>query len=160
MDKEKYMKMTIVGPLSAKSICAAILVGACSLLITGLPAASQTKATASVATQPAQKTFDTPQQAADAMILAVKTDDVTALLQIFGPAGKDFVASGDDVQDKNSRANFAAMAAEKMQVEIDPPNSNRAIISVGDEEWPLPVPIVKQRRKVALRFESRPQGDS
>jgi Protein of unknown function (DUF2950) len=144
MDKGKYMKMTIVGPLSAKSICAAILVGACSLLIPGLPVASQTKAATSVATQPAQKTFDTPQQAADAMILAVKNDDVATLLQIFGPAGKDFVASGDDVQDKNSRANFATMAAEKMEVEIVPPNSNRAIISVGDEEWPLPVPIVKK----------------
>jgi hypothetical protein len=34
-------------------------------------------------------------------------------MEIFGPDGKDFVASGDDVQDKNSRANFATQAQEK-----------------------------------------------
>ncbi len=134
------MKFT-VNPLSAKIIWTAIII-AVSCVVTGLPAEARTTAASSVGTQPAQTTFDTPQQAADAMILAVKNDDVATLLQIFGPAGKDFVSSGDDVQDKNSRANLAAMAAEKMQVDIDPPNSNRAIISLGDEDWPLPVPIV------------------
>ncbi len=134
------MKST-VNPLSTKIIWTVIAIAVCCV-VTGLPAEAQTKAVSSVATQPAQKTFDTPQQAADAMILAVKNDDVAALLQIFGPAGKDFVSSGDDVQDKNSRADFAAMAAEKVQVDLDSHNSNRAIISVGDEEWPLPVPIV------------------
>jgi Protein of unknown function (DUF2950) len=153
MDKEKYMKMTKVSPLSAKTIWTVILIAAGSVLVSGLPVASQTKAATSVATQPAQKAFDTPQLAADAMILAVKNDDVAGLLEIFGPAGKDFVASGDDVQDKNSRANFAAQAQEKTQVDIDPKNPNRAIVSVGDEDWPLPVPIVKQSGK--WHFDSK-----
>jgi hypothetical protein len=153
MHKEKYMKITKVNPHSVKSTWAGIVISATFLLVSGLPAASQTMPTASVATQPTQKTFDTPQQAADAMILAVKTDDVAALLQIFGPAGKDFVASGDDVQDKNSRANFASMAEEKMNVDLAPPNSTRAIVSVGNEDWPLPVPIVKQAGK--WHFDSK-----
>jgi hypothetical protein len=87
------------------------------------------------------------------MILAVKNDDVATLLQIFGPDGKDFVETSDDVQDKNSRANFATMAQEKMDVALDSQNPNRAIISVGDEDWPLPVPIVKVNGK--WHFDSK-----
>jgi hypothetical protein len=153
MNKEKYMKFAKVRPLTAKILWSVMVLAGCFLLLTGLPSASQTKATASVATQPTQKTFDSPQQAADAMVLAVKNDDVSALLQIFGPAGKDFVASGDDMQDKTSRANFATQALEKMQIDTDPHNPNRAIVSVGDEDWPLPVPLVKQGGK--WHFDSK-----
>jgi hypothetical protein len=87
------------------------------------------------------------------MILAVKNDDVPALLEIFGPDGKDFVDTKDSVQDKNSRAAFAAFAQEKMHVDIDPNNPNRAILSIGNEDWPTPVPIVKQGGK--WHFDSK-----
>jgi hypothetical protein len=133
--------------LLAKILFTMFGIATCCVLAIALGAVPQNSAVATVSTQPQQKTFDTAQQAADAMILAVKNDDVTALLEIFGPAGKDFVSTGDDVQDKNSRAAFAALAKEKMSVEIDPRHPNRAILSVGDEEWPTPVPIVKQAGK-------------
>jgi hypothetical protein len=126
---------------------------ACGVLATSPCALPQTKAVSAAAVQPQQKTFDTAQQAADVMIAAVKNDDVTALLAIFGPDGKDFVSTGDDVQDKNSRAAFAAMAQRKMHVGTDPHNPNRAILYVGDEDWPTPVPIVKQGGK--WHFDSK-----
>jgi Protein of unknown function (DUF2950) len=153
MNKEKYMNSTKLNTPRAKILFLAFLVAACFILATALRAVPQTKVATSVATQPQQKTFGTAQQAADAMILAAKTDDVAALLEIFGPAGKDFVSTGDDVQDKNSRATFAAMAQERTQVESDPHNPNHAILSVGNEEWPLPVPIVKQSGK--WHFDSK-----
>jgi len=153
MDKENYMKSKRVKPLSAKILSTMLAIIACCSFATTLHAAPQTKAATAVPAQPPQKTFDTPQQAADAMILAVKNDDVSALQEIFGPAGKDFVASGDDVQDKNSRANFATQAQEKMHIDIDPKVPNRAIVSVGSEDWPLPVPIVKQEGK--WHFDSK-----
>jgi hypothetical protein len=147
------MKSKKINLASPKAILTGFVVAACCVLVTGLHAAPQTKAAASVATGPTQETFDTPQQAVDSMILAVKNNDTAALLQIFGPAGKDFVASGDEVQDKNSRANFAALAAEKIHIDINPPNSNRAIVWVGNEDWPLPVPIVNQGGK--WHFDSK-----
>jgi hypothetical protein len=153
MNKEKYMNSIRMNTLPTKALSTVFGVVVCCILVTAFRAAPQTKAATSVATQPPQKTFDNPQQAADAMILAVKNDDVAALLQIFGPDGKDFVASGDDVQDKNSRANFATQAQEKMHVDTDPHNPDRAIISIGDEDWPLPVPIVKQGGK--WHFDSK-----
>jgi hypothetical protein len=145
-NKEKYMDSTKMNTLYAKILLTFGAIAACCVLTMVLSAAPRTTATTeSAAVQ--QKTFDTPQQAADAMILAVKNDDVAALLEIFGPAGKDFVSTGDDVQDKNSRVAFAALAQEKMSVDIDPHHPNLAILSVGNEDWPTPVPIVKQAGK-------------
>jgi hypothetical protein len=147
MNKEKPMKSPKANPLSIKIFATVLGIATCCIAPTLLRALPQAKTSTSAASQAQQTTFDTPQQAADAMILAVKNDDVATLLQIFGPDGKDFVDTKDSVQDKNSRAAFAALAQEKMQVDIDPNNPNRAILSVGNEDWPTPVPIVKQGGK-------------
>jgi hypothetical protein len=147
MNKENDMKFAKPFRLAEIFLSTASILALLGLLAAALPAQAQTKTAVPMATDPVQKTFDTPQQAADAMILAVKNDDVPTLLQIFGPAGKDLVVSGDDVQDKNSRAAFATIAQQKMHVDIDPPNSKRAIISVGNDDWPLPIPLVNHGGK-------------
>jgi hypothetical protein len=146
MNEEKCMESTRATLLSKEIFSAVFGIAACCILATALSAAPQAEA-ATPAALPPQKTFATAQQAADAMVLAVKNDDVAALLEIFGPAGKDFVATSDDVQDANTRAAFTALAQEKMHVDVDPHNRNRAIVSVGNEDWPMPVPIVKHRGK-------------
>jgi hypothetical protein len=142
--KDKHMNSTRLISLHVKFLYVVFGIASCCLSETALRTTPQTRATPTVTSQQQQKTFDTAQQAADAMILAVKSDDVAALQEIFGPAGKDFVSTGDDVQDKNSRATFATLAQEKMHVDTDPHNSSRATLSLGNEDWPLPVPIVKQ----------------
>jgi hypothetical protein len=143
MNKEKNMKFTTTKSPLEKIFSTVLGIGVCCILAVAMHAATQTKAATPV-TQAQQKKFDTPQQAADAMIQAMGNDDVAALLEIFGPDGKAFVDTGDSVQDKNSRAAFVAMAHEKMHVDQDPHNTNRAILSVGSEDWPVPVPLVKQ----------------
>ncbi len=147
------MKCQKTNSLSAKFLSTLLGIAACCILPTALRALPQTKAADVAQARPQQKTFETPQQATDAVILAVRNDDVAALLEIFGPDGKDFVDTKDDVQDKNSRAAFAALAQEKMHVDIDTHNPNRAIVSLGEEDWPLPVPIVKQGGK--WHFDSK-----
>jgi hypothetical protein len=144
MNKEKHMNSTKLKTVAAGILSTLLVCGGCILSSAALRAVPRTKAATGVSGQVQQKTFDTPQQAAEALLLAVQNDDVSALLQIFGPDGKDFVTTGDDVQDKNSRVSFAALAKEKMHVDTDPRNAKRAILSVGNEDWPLPVPIVKQ----------------
>jgi hypothetical protein len=143
MNKEEYMNSTTM-MASLKRVFPPVLgIAVCSILAMVLHATPQTKAATPVA-QPQQKTFATAQEAANAMVQAVESDNVAALLDIFGPDGKDFVDTGDAVQDKNSRAAFVAMTREKMQVDQDPRNANRAILLVGKEDWPLPVPLVNQ----------------
>ncbi|HSZ62985.1 MAG TPA: DUF2950 domain-containing protein [Terriglobales bacterium] len=89
------------------------------------------------------KAFNTPKQAADALIQAAGNYDVAALLEIFGPDGKDFVSSSDPVHDKSIAADFVAKAQQKQVVAIDPGNSAKAILSVGNDDWPFPVPLIK-----------------
>jgi hypothetical protein len=94
-----------------------------------------------------QKGFDTPQQAADALIKAAGDYNVPELLAVLGPDGEDVVESADPVQDKNNAAAFAKEAAAKNSIELAKNNPNRATIFVGDEEWPFPVPVVKKNGK-------------
>ena len=69
------------------------------------------------------------------------------LLAILGPDGKDVVASDDPVQDKNNAQAFAKEAAAKNSVaDLEVQSEPRNLI-VGDEEWPLPIPLVKKNGK-------------
>ncbi|HEX8812496.1 MAG TPA: DUF2950 domain-containing protein [Terracidiphilus sp.] len=122
-----------------------ILMAASWCTLPGL-AAAQAQSAATAAT-PTAKAFDTPQQAAEALITAAGAYDVPELMAIFGPDGKDFVASADPVEDKNNAAAFATEARAKNSITIDPAKPDRATILVGVEEWPLPVPLIKKSGK-------------
>jgi DUF2950 family protein len=91
-------------------------------------------------------TFNSPQEAADALLAAVDPYDVGALEQLFGPAAKDIVASADPVQDRQRATDFAAAAHEKMNVSVDK-NNQRAFVLIGNDDWPFPVPLVKRGTK-------------
>jgi Protein of unknown function (DUF2950) len=95
----------------------------------------------------APRDFDTPQQAADALVSAADRFDVSTLLQIFGSSGEDIVFTGEVAQDRKHATDFAAEAHEKMDVSVDPKTGNRAFLLVGNEDWPFPVPLVKTAGK-------------
>lgn len=101
----------------------------------------------SQATAPAQKTFATPQEAADALINAASNYDLPALLEIFGPEGKDFLETRDPVQDKNQAEAFGALGRAKNSISTDPKNKDRAILVVGENDWPSPIPLMKKNGK-------------
>ena len=111
------------------------------------PQAGKKPAATAVATG---KTFETPEQAADALVSAAEKFDVTVLEEIFGPEGDDIVLSGEYPQDRQRALDFAAEAHEKKSVSVDPKKGNRAFLLVGQEDWPFPVPIVKVGGKWAF----------
>jgi hypothetical protein len=119
----------------------ALVAGAifCSLeLFSGAPPQSK---------QPAQSSpqaFATPEKAAAALIQAAKNYDVPALLQILGPDAQDLVSSEDPINDKRYSVEFATLAREKDWISLDPKDPNRATLLVGNDDWPLPIPIVKR----------------
>jgi hypothetical protein len=98
----------------------------------------------SAAPPESQQTFATPQEAAQALVNAAEQNDSAALLKLFGPGGKDIVQSGDAADDKAVRAQFATRAKAKLQVEPDKDNLNRAVVVVGDQNWPFPVPLIRK----------------
>src|SRR5215831_16145202 len=109
-------------------------------------AATETKKDAG-ALSTTQKQFNTPKEAADSLIAAAGTFDVAQLKEILGPDAADIVSSEDPVQDKNRAEKFAAKAKEKTNVGMNPKNPNQAIVTVGNDDFPLPIPIVKHGGK-------------
>lgn len=95
----------------------------------------------------AQKTFDTPEQAADAAIQAAESGDQNALLEIFGPDAQDLISSGDRVEDQKARAKFIELAHEKKVVSEDPFNAHQANLTLGNDDWPFPIPIIRRNGK-------------
>ena len=127
-----------------------VAVWACALILPAGAAAQEKPVPVSAA---GQKTFATAKEAADALVSAAETFDVPALKAILGADGEDLVVSADPVKDRSTATAFAARAREKLAVVTDPKNSNRAILSVGKDDWPLPIPIV--RKSGQWRFDSK-----
>src|SRR5580658_10339515 len=103
-------------------------------------AAALVAAAATLFAAAGQRTFSSPKEAAQALIDAASKNDTEALLKLFGPEGKAIVVSGDAAEDKDGRAEFARMAHQSMH--IDQPYSGRAIIEIGPDKWPFPVPLL------------------
>ncbi|MEN9975107.1 MAG: hypothetical protein RLZZ282_1113 [Verrucomicrobiota bacterium] len=104
-----------------------------------------------------QKTFDTPEQAVESLIQAAASFEIPALKEILGPDSADIIGSEDPVMDKERALAFCAKAKEKQAIEVDPKNPNRAILSVGEDAYPLPIPIVKQKEKWSFDTKSGTQ---
>ncbi len=107
-------------------------------LIMGLPAITLAQA---------PKAFDSAEAAAQALIDATEKDDVAALSALFGPGGKAVLTSGVAEQDKKERAEFARLARDRHELQPDPLNSAVTILAVGSEDWPFPIPIVRNKDK-------------
>lgn len=93
------------------------------------------------------KLFDSPQQAADALVKAAADFNEPALEEMFGIDGTDVILTGDYAQDRRRAADFTTQAREKMKVSVDPKSGARAFVLVGNEDWPFPVPLVKTNGK-------------
>ena len=91
----------------------------------------------------AQERFGSAEAAAEAAIAAAEHHDSARLSAIFGPAAKEILTSGAATQDQAEQTEFARLARAKHRIEISEMNPNRAILAIGDEDWPFPVPIVR-----------------
>ena len=93
------------------------------------------------AAQGPQRRFGTPEEAARVLVEAARTGDTEALSAILGPKGKEIISSGDEVQDRRAREDFAVAAGEAMV--LNRPAANRVVVAVGKDYWPFPIPVVK-----------------
>lgn len=113
------------------------------------PAANAPAAAAPAAAKaPARvETFDTPEQAASAIIAAARAWDTGKLSTMLGPDGDAIIYTGDYTSDRQRGADFAAQADKKTRVVVDPKTGQRAVVLVGENDWPFPVPLVKRSGK-------------
>jgi hypothetical protein len=109
------------------------LVALCIMLLTAPAyAAAEKKA-------PAQKSFETPEQAASALVEAVKSHDRSATLAVLGNAG-EWISSGDATADREAADTFVTEYEAKHAVAVD---GNKGTLTLGQDDFPFAFPLVK-----------------
>lgn len=126
MDRTRYMRVYRLFSASAALWFAAVLFWAGS---------------AGAAEPLKQAVFASPEAAVNALADAVKAKDQAAVDGIFGPAGPE-LRSGDEVQDAAEMADMAVHMAEKTVIRKE--GDARAILQIGNENWPFPIPLVRR----------------
>jgi hypothetical protein len=98
---------------------------------------------AGCAKQPAQDAgFKAPEEAVTALVAALQKGDLAGAQALLGPGSEELLHSGDDVQDASDRAAFLAAYEAKHALTDD--GADRKILVTGQDDWPMPVPIVKR----------------
>ena len=98
----------------------------------------------------AQQSFKSPQEAVTALVTAAKANDRKGIISVLGPAGVDIVSSGDEVADAAARREFLANYEASNQIGTE--GENTAVLFVGGQEWPFPIPLV--RKDSAWQFDT------
>jgi DUF2950 family protein len=97
-----------------------------------------------LAQEPGQRTFASAEDASRALFGAMQAEDEQAPLSILGAAGKDVLSSGDPQEDLDARVGFVVKYQEMHRVVTE---ANGAVtLVVGAENWPFPIPLVKNNR--------------
>jgi hypothetical protein len=94
----------------------------------------------SMAQQPGQKMFSSPEEASNALVTAVQSNDEKATLDLLGPDGKQIVSSGDETEDAHGRAEFAQAYREMHRLVKEPDGTTT--LYIGAKNWPTPIPLV------------------
>lgn len=87
------------------------------------------------------ESFATPDDAVQAVVTALRTDNQEDLNRILGPQAETVLSSGDSVADQNARALFLQKFDEKHQF-VEGEGGSK-ILLVGDSDWPMPIPLVR-----------------
>ncbi len=100
---------------------------------------------------PVIKAFASPEVAAEALFEAAKAKDGKAFDAIFGPALREWIVSGDPVQDQEALQKFIDAWQQKHVIAKD---GDKAVLSIGNDDFPFPFPIVKTGERWAFDAEA------
>ena len=91
------------------------------------------------------KMFSAPEEGRDALLKAAALS-LDAVRDLMGPDADRVLHTGDPVQDKAALDRFNARAKEKTELEPDDTNPDKVTLLIGNEEWPFPIPLVRNRQ--------------
>ncbi len=82
--------------------------------------------------------FASPEEGARALVAALRPLNDQELAAILGPDGKEIISSGDEVADRQAAEAFAASYDRRHRIVQQ---DDEATLVVGEDEWPLPIPL-------------------
>lgn len=100
--------------------------------------------------RPPPGTFETPEQAIQAMADVIGTHDTRRIEQIFGPGSVEMFESGDEDADRENGERVKAMIAAGVAFEDYDDHTKIALL--GDQQWPVPIPLVQENGR--WRFDT------
>lgn len=106
-----------------------------------LPLAACHRSASNTPAESSTKTFASPDDAANALVAAVKLKDEGTIQAIFGPETKQVIYSGDSVEDKNAATEFIARYDEMHRWRRLEDGSESLVI--GADNYPFPIPLKK-----------------
>ncbi|NMJ41059.1 DUF2950 domain-containing protein [Roseomonas sp. JC162] len=86
--------------------------------------------------------FRSPEDGFAAFVAALRARSDAQGVRVLGSAGARYIRSGDPVADRTARERF--LAAYDRKNEIVRPSADRAVLQVGDDGWPLPIPMIQR----------------
>jgi hypothetical protein len=113
----------------------------CALLVSGALVIGCTATVPSGSGADGQSHFATPRALVEALVNACRSQDTAALVAAVGPANQALVESGDPAADRARCQRFVASA--DTMTRLDPAGADRVVLVVGSDDYPLPVPLVK-----------------
>jgi Protein of unknown function (DUF2950) len=129
------------GSLSQLATAVATILAAAFLWAGGAGAASNARAS-----------FASPDEAVKVLVDAAKAENVEAIIRIFGSSSREWLLSGDDVQDAQTRQRFVGAYEQKSAIEMQ--GSDKAILSVGNDDFPFPFPLVQKDGRWSFDVEA------
>jgi hypothetical protein len=99
-------------------------------------------AAGSPAQEKGQKTFSSAEEASQALVTALQSNDEKAILDVLGQDAKQIVSSGDDAEDRENRAGFIKKYQEMHRLVLEPDGTTT--LYIGAKNWPTPIPLVKK----------------
>jgi hypothetical protein len=103
------------------------------------------------ATAPAaQQHFKSADAAASALLASLKSGDSASILAVLGSDAKPILESGDAVADREMMERF--VESYEAAHSLHATNARRTDLVVGKDEWPFPIPIVKE--SAGWRFDT------
>ncbi|MFO7605679.1 MAG: DUF2950 domain-containing protein [Desulfurivibrionaceae bacterium] len=97
---------------------------------------------ATLVTEARQKSFSAPAEAVEALVAAIKTDNLEEMTAVLGPGSEELLSSGDEVADRNGREKFLQAYEQGHTLQQESPD--RVVLVLGSRNWPLPIPLVKK----------------
>jgi hypothetical protein len=109
---------------------------AATLLVAGLTLVAPAQA---ASTHPV---YGSAEDAATALAEGVRAQDAKAILAVVGRGAQSWLFSGDAVADRTDWERFLAAYDRKHAIAMKPDGS--AILTIGEDEWPFPIPLLKK----------------
>jgi Protein of unknown function (DUF2950) len=94
---------------------------------------------AALAAPAGQKTFESLEDAVNALVGAFRAGDRKALVEILGPKGGPVISSGDNTADRAAYQQFVASYDRAHRLEG---GGGKVVLYVGEDDYPVPIPLV------------------